>query len=513
MEEPGELHSEDNKPVPDKNKRKLKTPYQVESLEKFYSEHKYPTEQMKAQMAETIGLTEKQVSGWFCHRRLKDKRLSVGETYDNTRQDRLSGVIQDRGSGHKQDSCGSRQEGDNNRHFDLKEVESKRSSGGGSSSQVFSVADCVPKHMIDNEEDDTDMDDDDTSSGSSLPLQHRYLPGHPKPFSSMETSRHTRHSKNVVPGDSTMRQVTRPSGYLKMKVPVENPAITAVKRQLDGHYREDGPLLGVDFDPLPPGAFESSPLNYANEYDEPEDQLTPKTEYLGINKQPEPGMRHETYNCKTNLQNMDFDRTRSKFIQGSDYEECYNSSKLAKPKNLSHNISSFSGNNSSSQGGEAYYSGNISPYDDRVPDRMRIQIHKERRMNALPDNYVHPYSEKMVYAMTEPSFNQKDGLNNKRPLIPTNGVPLGMDDDRKASRKMNKENGLYSVSRAKSGYYSPVPPNEMKVTKRDHDDHPQYQRKASSSMTPAWINRPKRSAADQVPSSFSEDETALTSSS
>ncbi|XP_047332258.1 uncharacterized protein LOC124935870 [Impatiens glandulifera] len=480
MEEPCEIHSEDNKSLPDKdkNKRKLKTPYQVESLEKFYSEHKYPTEQMKAQMAETIGLTEKQVSGWFCHRRLKDKRLSVGETYDNLRQDRSSGVIQDRGSGHRQDSCGSRQEGDNNRHFDLKEVESKR----------FSVADCIPKHMIDNEEDDTDMDDD-TSSGGSMPLQHRYLPNNPKPLSSMEASRYIRHSKNVVPGDSMKMKVNRPSGYLKMKVPVENPAITAVKRQLDRQYRADGPPLGVDFDSLPPGAFESSTLNTANEYDEPEDQLTPKTEYLETNKQPESGMRHETYNCKMNFQNMELDRTRPKFIQGSDYEDCYNSSKSAKPKNLSHNISSFSGKSSSSQGVEAYYSGDISPYEDRNPDRMRIQIHKERRMNSLPDNYVHPYNEKMVYAKTEPSFSQKDGPNPKRPFIPTNGVPLGMED-RKASRKMNK------------------------AIKRDHDDHPQHQRKASSSSkTPAWISMPKRSAADQVPSSFSEDETALTSSS
>ncbi|CAI9764658.1 unnamed protein product [Fraxinus pennsylvanica] len=49
-----------------------------------------------------------------------------------------------------------------------------------------------------------------------------------------------------------------PSGYLKVKGQDENSAITAVKKQLGSHYREDGPPLAIEFDPLPPGAFESS---------------------------------------------------------------------------------------------------------------------------------------------------------------------------------------------------------------------------------------------------------------
>ncbi|XP_058224988.1 small ribosomal subunit protein RACK1-like [Rhododendron vialii] len=74
--ESSEVHSEDNKALPEKSKkRRFKTPSQVEALEKFY--------------IESVGLSERQVSGWFCHRRLKDKKQD-GETVAAGRQDRSS---------------------------------------------------------------------------------------------------------------------------------------------------------------------------------------------------------------------------------------------------------------------------------------------------------------------------------------------------------------------------------------------------------------------------------------
>ncbi|KAG5068156.1 hypothetical protein JHK85_000533 [Glycine max] len=85
--------------------------------------HKYPTEEMKLVLAEELGLTEKQISGWFCHKRLKYKRLMKDEVVANGRQDCSSGVIQDRGSGLGQDSCGSSKHADH-RYLDSKEVES-----------------------------------------------------------------------------------------------------------------------------------------------------------------------------------------------------------------------------------------------------------------------------------------------------------------------------------------------------------------------------------------------------
>ncbi|KAG5561651.1 hypothetical protein RHGRI_004643 [Rhododendron griersonianum] len=67
---------------------------QVEALEKFYIEYIYPSEELKSQIAESVGLSERQVSGWFCHRRLKDKKQD-GETAATGRQDRSSKWVYD----------------------------------------------------------------------------------------------------------------------------------------------------------------------------------------------------------------------------------------------------------------------------------------------------------------------------------------------------------------------------------------------------------------------------------
>ena len=56
----------------------------------------------------------------------------------------------------------------------------------------------------------------------------------------------------------------KPSGYLKVKGEIEHAAITAVKKQLGKHYREDGPLLSVEFDTIPPEAFECQIADLAN---------------------------------------------------------------------------------------------------------------------------------------------------------------------------------------------------------------------------------------------------------
>ncbi|KAJ1394797.1 Homeobox-like domain superfamily [Sesbania bispinosa] len=136
---------------------------------------------MKLELAEELALTEKQISGWFCHRRLKDKRLLKDEVCVNGRQDRSSGVIQDRGSGLGQDSCGSTKHGDN-RYLDPKEVESH-----GLHNHEFSVADMAYGHRNHFPEDDSATDN--TSSESSSSLQERLLPQGQDPFD-MEPSRY-----------------------------------------------------------------------------------------------------------------------------------------------------------------------------------------------------------------------------------------------------------------------------------------------------------------------------------
>uniref|UniRef100_A0A1J3FYR7 Homeobox protein 10 n=1 Tax=Noccaea caerulescens TaxID=107243 RepID=A0A1J3FYR7_NOCCA len=218
-------------------KRKLKTPIQVMALENFYNEHKYPSEEMKANLAEQVGLTEKQVSGWFCHRRLKDKR-SVKEDVNIGSQDRSSVVLQDRGSGLRQDSCGSTKQTD---YLNPKprEVESQRLYEGSYMGNA-------------------DGEEDSTSSERSSSL-HKNLVSSKDGVRErdVEGSRYAAQNE-VIQHPQAMRSYgyNKPSGYLKVKGETENVAITAVKRQLGRQYREDGPPLGVEFDPLPPGAFE-----------------------------------------------------------------------------------------------------------------------------------------------------------------------------------------------------------------------------------------------------------------
>jgi len=201
---------------------------------------------MKAALAEKLGLTEKQVSGWFCHRRLKDKRILRDETHTPGKQDLSSGVIQDRGSGLKQDSCSSTKQGDY-KLADLREVESQRFS-----------RDELPIAELNYEQRRVynGVEIGDTSSESNSGLQESFHPQNRK--LSDVGAREYQTPNGFIP------KRRGPSGYLKIKGQTENSAITAVKRQLGRHYREDGPPLGIDFDPLPPGAFESPSKNAIN---------------------------------------------------------------------------------------------------------------------------------------------------------------------------------------------------------------------------------------------------------
>ena len=215
----------------------------------FFTEHKYPTEEMKSELADQIGLTEKQISSWFCHRRLKDKRLR-DEVCTNGRQDRSSGIIQDRGSGLRQDSCGSTKQGDY-RNLDPREVESQRLYG-----RDFHPADLTYDRTSRYTGNVTGIDN--ISSGSSSSLQDKFVCQREDPYDA-ETSKYLAQNGAAMPliPKGTDSFGYKPSGYLKVKGEIENAAITAVKMQLGRHYKEDGPPLGVEFQPLPPGAFAS----------------------------------------------------------------------------------------------------------------------------------------------------------------------------------------------------------------------------------------------------------------
>lgn len=53
---------------------KKKTPFQVQSLENFYSEEKYPTREVMDGYAAALNLTYKQIRTWFVERRRREKR-------------------------------------------------------------------------------------------------------------------------------------------------------------------------------------------------------------------------------------------------------------------------------------------------------------------------------------------------------------------------------------------------------------------------------------------------------
>ncbi|KAK8942472.1 hypothetical protein KSP39_PZI008990 [Platanthera zijinensis] len=238
-----------------KAKRKLKTPAQLEALEKFFNESKYPSEAMKWDFAEKTGLSEKQVSGWLCHRRLKDKKILQGEIYTNGKHNLSSSVIHDRTSGVKQESCSSTKQVD--RNLDSKEVESKmyygyKSSFGELAYEAHNQNSYAGHNRV--------MEGSSSSSSSSA--------SHGSHLQSNENLCNTQPSRYQFCNDTSMLVHNKSTGIKSNEYTVDSrrlvlqdendaTAISALKWKLGKHYREDGPPLGSQFDPLPPGSFDS----------------------------------------------------------------------------------------------------------------------------------------------------------------------------------------------------------------------------------------------------------------
>ncbi|XP_057751041.1 homeobox-DDT domain protein RLT1-like isoform X2 [Arachis stenosperma] len=165
-----------------KPKRQMKTPYQLETLEKAYALETYPSEAMRAELSEKLALSDRQLQMWFCHRRLKDKK-------------------------------------------DLPPKKPPKKA-------VEKVREPEPEPVPDSPVDDHRLgpelgDEDGSGSGSGS-----------SPFTRSE-------SRSVAP-----------RGYYEsQQAALELRAISCVEAQLGGPLREDGPILGIEFDALPPDAF------------------------------------------------------------------------------------------------------------------------------------------------------------------------------------------------------------------------------------------------------------------
>ncbi|CAJ2678676.1 unnamed protein product [Trifolium pratense] len=162
-----------------KPKRQMKTPFQLETLEKAYALDNYPSEPVRIELSEKLGLTDRQLQMWFCHRRLKDKKESAPKKAPPPRKTVVEPLP---------DSP-----------VDDLRMGSEHGNGYGSGS----------------------------GSGSS-------------PSTRLE-------GRNAMP--------LSVGYYESPQVEMELRAIACVEDQLGEPLREDGPILGVEFDPLPPDAF------------------------------------------------------------------------------------------------------------------------------------------------------------------------------------------------------------------------------------------------------------------
>ncbi|GAU32463.1 hypothetical protein TSUD_64130 [Trifolium subterraneum] len=162
-----------------KPKRQMKTPFQLETLEKAYALDNYPSEPVRIELSEKLGLTDRQLQMWFCHRRLKDKKESAPKKAPPPRKPVVEPLP---------DSP-----------VDDIRICSEHGNGYGSGS----------------------------GSGSS-------------PSTRLE-------GRNAMP--------LSVGYYESPQVEMELRAIACVEDQLGEPLREDGPMLGVEFDQLPPDAF------------------------------------------------------------------------------------------------------------------------------------------------------------------------------------------------------------------------------------------------------------------
>ncbi|XP_060216087.1 homeobox-DDT domain protein RLT1 isoform X1 [Lycium barbarum] len=508
MEDLCEVHSEDDKGHPEKNrKRIIKTRAQVEALEKLYEQHKYPTDELKADLAESSGLSEKQISGWFCHRRLKDKRLAKGEIYSNGRQDRSSGVIQDHGSGFRQDSCGSTKQADD-RKFDHREVESRRLTG-----PELSTADVTYEVGTHFRQKSNRMDDESSKSSSSL--RNERFSQNAEPYD-IATSRYI--SQNLPTDFKGVKPKNGPSGYLKVKGQVENAAITAVKRQLGRHYRLDGPPLGVEFDPLPPGSFESSVPNPVNDpyySTEPVPACSPdmsnvymRSNGFGSNSKSnshdsdlgdlsfkrKPNSAHPEY--RFNARPMQTSSEHNEYPEWNSSLDMYEGSarKMAVDSRDSRKFMAKHGrgdmrtSTGSSDGLQSPFVGkvNVAQVTPRFSSRNEASLkvlekeYFDRKPSDFKGSDYHNFGAREL-----PQIVEKDHISGKRPAVNENCnlVPV------KVKVQIPRHNETRVVKRAM---------NEV-------PDHQEYLRRASVMGIPLQTNHHIRTAAE-IPPSFSEDE-------
>nr|XP_010924409.1 homeobox-DDT domain protein RLT2 isoform X2 [Elaeis guineensis] len=183
-------------------KRKMKSPYQLEVLEKTYAVETYPSEVLRAELSAKTGLSDRQLQMWFCHRRLKDRKFPPAKRQRKEEEPQPPAAA----GGDVMMGSGSAGAGLSSKPF-----AGGLGSGGETRKAVSRSAAAVSRIALEM-----------SSAGKRY---HEPPPG-------------------LLP-------VVQP---LPLSV-AELRVIASVEAQLGEPLREDGPILGVEFDPLPPGAF------------------------------------------------------------------------------------------------------------------------------------------------------------------------------------------------------------------------------------------------------------------
>ncbi|KAK4484462.1 hypothetical protein RD792_007045 [Penstemon davidsonii] len=161
-----------------KVKRKMKTPSQLEILEKTYAMDTYPSEAVRAELSIKLGLSDRQLQMWFCHRRLKDRKVKSASS------SAIAGP------------------------------------SGGNADEIAV-----------------------TPFENMLQQQHQQRVAHKVGTAVPRISKE-------LPSMRRVYDIAKPSLAIS-----EQRAIAFVESQLGESLREEGPILGMEFDPLPPGAF------------------------------------------------------------------------------------------------------------------------------------------------------------------------------------------------------------------------------------------------------------------
>ena len=207
----------------------------------YFPEEKYPSEAIRARLSIQLGLSNRQLKMWFCHRRLKERKSKDQEEGEDERAEEEE---------EKKDD-----------HTPILTSNQYRISPGHGEAMRSVNTTMIPHDMnqlsptfplaINKEE--------QVSSGSYHSEDHESAWKIKRRHES--TNDCTRKKNKLLPTSNTVMNITSISssnGVDPCRL-AELQAIASVEAQLGEPLRWDSPCLGLDFDPLPHGAFTSTP--------------------------------------------------------------------------------------------------------------------------------------------------------------------------------------------------------------------------------------------------------------